>query len=66
MNKFNSTRPIFRKKQGAQNQSRCARLIEKQLETIIFILCYLNSASSLHFVIPSKVFAMRLCNVNVV
>ena len=39
LNKFTSTRPIFRarKKKGVQNQSQCARLIEKHLETIIFV-----------------------------
>ena len=36
-------------KMGAQNQSQCARLIEKQLEIVIFVLCYLNSACSFHF-----------------
>ena len=32
-----------------QNQSQCACLIEKQLETIIFDLCCLNRAGSFHF-----------------
>ena len=36
-------------KMHAQNQSQCARLIENQLETIIFVLCYLNRACSFHF-----------------
>ena len=33
---------------GAQNESQLARLIEKQLETIIFVLCYLNRTCSFH------------------
>ena len=37
------------KKNGAQNQSQCACLIEKQLETVIFVLYSLNSACSFHF-----------------
>ena len=62
LDKFTSAHPIFRsrnficvpdrarkKKTGAQNQSQSARLIEKQLETIIIVLCYLNSAFSFHF-----------------
>ena len=48
-----------RKKIGAQNQS--ARLIERQLEKLIFALYYLNRTWAFIFnVFPSKVFAMRL------
>ena len=36
-------------KKGAQSQIQCAHLIEKQLETIIFVLCSLNRADSFHF-----------------
>ena len=56
------TRPIYRvrnficasdrtgkKKTGAQNQTQCRPLIEKQLETTTFVLCYLNRTCSLHF-----------------
>ena len=61
LDKFTSTRPSFwarnyicapdraRKKNGTQNQSQCARLIDKQLETTIFVLCYLNRACSFPF-----------------
>ena len=61
MDQFNSTHTIFRahnfictpaqvrKKTGAQNQSQHARLIGKKLETVIFVLCYLNRACSFHF-----------------
>ena len=39
LDKFFSKRPIgHAKKRGAQNQSQCVHLIEKQLETIIFVL----------------------------
>ena len=53
LKQITSTRPIFRtrnlicapdrarKKKDEGNQSQCAPLIEKQLETIIFVLCYL-------------------------
>ena len=51
LDKLTFTHPIFRapKKAGAQNQSNCASLIEKQMETFIFALCYLNRISSFHF-----------------
>ena len=39
----------LRARSGAQNQTYCRRQIEKQLETTIFVLCYLNRASSFHF-----------------
>ena len=43
-------RPIVHaKKTGAQNQTQCPRLIEKQLETTIFVLYYLDRACSFHF-----------------
>ena len=42
---------------GAQNQTHCAHLIEKQLEKIIFVLCY--TATFIFIVVSSKVFAMR-------
>ena len=59
VDKFPSRRPIFRarnfscipdwasRKTDSQNQS--ARRIEKQLETLIFALCYLGSTYNLHF-----------------
>ena len=59
VDKFPSRRPIFRarnltcmrdwasRKTDSQNQS--ARRIEKQLETLVFALCYLNSTYNLHF-----------------
>ena len=47
LDKFTSTRQIFRV--IVKNQSQCACLIEKKLKTIIFILCYLNRACSFHF-----------------
>ena len=37
-----------KKKAERKNESQCARLIEKQLETTIFINYYLNRASSFH------------------
>ena len=51
-----------KKKTGAQNQTQCVNLIEKQLETIIFVLRYLNRAleAFIFNVISSKVFVMRL------
>ena len=61
LDKFTSTRPIFRvrnficppdrarKEKGAQNQTQCAHLIEKQLEITIFVLYYLNRDCSFHF-----------------
>ena len=57
LDKFTSAQPIFRtcapgrarKKIGAQNQSQCACLVEKQLEAFIFILCYLNRACGFCF-----------------
>ena len=63
LDKFTSTRPIFRahnficapdrarkkKKKGSQNQTQCARLIDKQLETSIFVLYYLDEACNFHF-----------------
>ena len=62
LDKFTSTRPIFRarnftcapeqtrRKMGAQNQSQYACLIEKHLGMLIFVLCCLNKTSfSLHF-----------------
>ena len=53
-------RPIgHARKTGAQNQSQCARLIEKQLETIIFVLCYLNRTCSFRFYCNS---IKKFCN----
>ena len=55
--------PIGHAKKGERkNQSQCARLIDKQLETIIFVPCYLDRASSFHFYCNSisNVFVMRL------
>ena len=57
LGKFNSTRSTFwaryficaRKKRARKNKVQCGRLIEKQLETIIFVLCDLNKACSFHF-----------------
>ena len=62
LDKFTSMRPIFRariltcapdrlskKKAGVQNQSQSACLIKKQLETFIFVLCYLNRIYSFPF-----------------
>ena len=48
-----------RKKTGAQNQSRCAHLIEKQLEAFIFILCKLNRTCSFNLYCNS---IKRFCN----
>ena len=72
LDKFTSTRFIYRarnftcasdragKKTGAQNQSQCARLIEKHLEMFIFVFCYLDSCYCFHFYcILSNAFAMR-------
>ena len=44
---------------GAQNQSQCASLIEKKLETIIVVLFYLHRACSFHFYCNS---IKNLCN----
>ena len=52
---LNSTRPIFRArpighaKKGVSNNSQCVHLAEKQQETIILVLCCLNTACSFHF-----------------
>ena len=40
---------LLRARSGAQNHIQCARLIEKQLEPTIFVLCYLNRTCSFHF-----------------
>ena len=72
LDKFISTRPIFRarkftctpdrarKKTGAQNQTQCARLIKKNLETFIFVFCYLNRTCCFYFYLSfSIVLAIR-------
>ena len=43
--------PSGEQKMGAQNQR--ARLIEAQLETLLFVLYYLNSTYSFHFLCAS-------------
>ena len=56
---FLTARSIGHAKMGAQNQS--ARLIETELETLLFSLYYLNSSYSFHFnVFSSKCSTMRL------
>lgn len=46
-------------KTGARKQTQCANLIAKQLETVIFVLCYLNRGWSFHFY---GSFIKRFCN----
>ena len=46
---FGRARSGTQRKTDAQNQSQCVRLIKKQLETIVFVLCYLNRACRFHF-----------------
>ena len=48
-----------RKKTGVHHQTQCAALTEKQLETTIFVLYYLNSACSINFY---GNFIKRFCN----
>ena len=51
-----------------KNQSQCARLVEKQLETFIFVLSYLNNICSFHFYCNSIKSFLQLgfCSVTVV
>ena len=54
-----------RKRLGAQNRTQCARLIEKQLETIFFSLSPKKGLAPFIFVvISSKVFAISLLQCN--
>ena len=49
--------PIGHAKKGERkNQSQCARLIDKQLETIIFVPCYLELQAFIFIVIPYQMF----------
>ena len=69
LDKLTSTRNIYapdrtqikkkKKKKGAQKQTQCPRLIEKQLETTFFVLYYINRACSFHC---HCFFIRSLCN----